>query len=504
MEITTNKFRLTFFELIFKSLSSLFQNLCQNLANMFAVAGGSGAGCLSEGKAGPEALGLVGKGESQKVELKSKIDDGLGKSICSFANTNDGTIFVGVGDDGKIIGIDNKHEREIANIAHTCKPSIFPELEAIETEGRNIFLVKIKKSGSLHSFKNIAYKRIASHDKPLSPEEVIEFAKNTGKIRFDSQVCEGAVFDDIDLEKVEWFKSAYKIVTGEGILAGNRKLLEKLGCTKKGEITNAGILLFGRRPEKFFHQNQITIIRYPGNGVSDKYLDIKDFSGNLFDLIDRADGYIKEHIQIASRLVPGQIAKKDIPQYPMFAIRELIVNAVAHRDYSVSGSRIIIKMFRNRIEYSSPGGFPGDVTPENIADKQYSRNSILVTVLNKVKYIEAIGDGINRVIDSVKKHPMGPKLPLFGEAGNTVIITLHSADMNKLAEEPPKVELNKRQRRFIETFRQVNILTRADYEKINNISKRTAIRDLQDLLDKKIIVDTSTSKTDPNRKYTLA
>jgi len=282
--------------------------------------------------------------------------------------------------------------------------------------------------------------------------------------------------------------SAYKVVTGEGILAGNRKLLEKLGCIRKGGITNAGILLFGRRPEKFFHQNKITIVRYPGDGVSDKYLDIKDFYGNIFDLIDRADRYIKEHIQIASRLVPGQIAKKDIPQYPLFAIRELIVNAVAHRDYSVSGSRIIIKMFRNRIEYSSPGGFPGDVTPENIADKQYSRNSILVTVLNKVKYIEAIGDGINRVIDFVKKHPLGPKLPLFGEVGNTVIITLHSADMNKLAEEPPKVELNERQKEAINYVRKKGKITNAEYQTINKTTKKTATRDLQNLIKRKILI----------------
>jgi len=169
------------------------------------VAGGAGAGCLSEGKDKSEVLESVGRGESQKVEFKSKIDDGLGKSICSFANTNDGTILVGVGDDGIIVGIDKKHEREIANIAHTCKPSIYPEIEAIETDGRKVFIVKIKKSGSLHSFKNIAYKRIASHDKPLSPEEVIAFAKNAGIIKWDEQVCEGAALDDIDWEKIEWF-----------------------------------------------------------------------------------------------------------------------------------------------------------------------------------------------------------------------------------------------------------------------------------------------------------
>ncbi|MFH1637780.1 MAG: RNA-binding domain-containing protein, partial [Candidatus Woesearchaeota archaeon] len=117
---------------------------------------------------------IIGKGENQAVEFKSKADDGVGKSICSFANTNDGIILVGVDDKGNVEGINKKHEREIANIAHSCKPSVYPEVIPVEIKGKNVFVVKVKKSDSLHSFKNISYKRIASHDKPLSPEEVIE------------------------------------------------------------------------------------------------------------------------------------------------------------------------------------------------------------------------------------------------------------------------------------------------------------------------------------------
>lgn len=92
-----------------------------------------------------ELLRLIEKGESGKVEFKSDIGDGLGKSICSFANTNDGIILLGVGNDGKITGIDKKHERDIANIAHTCKPSVYPKIESMDAEGRNIFIITIKK-----------------------------------------------------------------------------------------------------------------------------------------------------------------------------------------------------------------------------------------------------------------------------------------------------------------------------------------------------------------------
>ena len=135
---------------------------------------------------------LIKKGESQELEFKQKPSEDIGNSICSFANTNNGIVLVGVSDKGEITGCSEKHEQQIANIAHTCKPSIYPKIEEAEIGNKLVFAVRVKKSGALHSCKNIAYERVGTHDKPLSPEEVIQHAKDTGKIRFDSQVCEGA------------------------------------------------------------------------------------------------------------------------------------------------------------------------------------------------------------------------------------------------------------------------------------------------------------------------
>ena len=212
------------------------------------------------------------------------------------------------------------------------------------------------------------------------------------------------------------------------------------------------------------------------------YLDMKEFYGNLFDLIDNSDRYIREHIQIASKLVPGQIPRDEIPQYHLFAIRELIVNAIAHRDYSITGSRIIIKMFKNKIEYHSPGKFPPGITPENIVDMQCSRNPTLVDVLSKVKYIESIGDGIDRVLNSVKNHPLKPKLPLFRDVGNSVIVTLYGADMNKL--EPVEVErnLNERQIQIIDYIREKGKITSGNVQSMFNVTRDTSSNYLNRLI----------------------
>jgi len=243
------------------------------------------------------------------------------------------------------------------------------------------------------------------------------------------------------------------------------------------------MLLFGKEPAKFIPQNQITIVRYPGESVSDKYLDIKDFYGNLFGLIDKADDYIKEHIQIASRLIPTRVPREEIPEYPLYAIRELIVNAVAHRDYFISGSRIIIKMFKGRIDYSSPGGFPAGITAKNILHKQASRNPILVKVLNQLKYIEAIGDGVDRIYDAVKHHPLKPALPVFKDVGNTVIVSLFGADMGKLQTEEKKIELNERQKKAVEYLNTTGRLTMKEFIGLcPDVNRKSLTRDMNRLI----------------------
>jgi len=251
---------------------------------------------------------------------------------------------------------------------------------------------------------------------------------------------------------------------------------------------------------KFIPNNKITVVRYAGDEISDRYMDIMDFYDNLFDLIDKTDKYIREHIQVASMLIPKQIRREEIPQYPLFAIRELIVNTAAHRDYSIAGSRIIIKMFKNKIEHHSPGGFPPGITPENIVDVQCSRNPILVDVMSKVKYIESIGDGIDRVLNSVKNHPLKPELPLFREVGNSVIVTLYGADMSKVEQSEFGRKLNERQNWVLEYLANHDYITTKTLSELAGISKRQARCDLNDLVKKGVIFAEGNTAA---RKYKL-
>jgi len=363
---------------------------------------------------------------------------------------------------------------------------IYPNISIHNLEGREVIVVEVSESlNKPHLAYGKAFKRIGNVTKLMKRDEYerLLLDKSSLKPQFDSEICKEASLEDINWDKVDWFRTAYKITTGKEILTENAKLLENLDCVKKDEITNAGILLFGKKPGMFIPQSQITIVRYPGKDVSDRYLDLKDINGDLFDIIDHADKYIKEHIQIASHLIPDQIHREVIPQYPLFAIRELVVNAVAHREYFVHGSRIIIKMFADRIEFSSPGGFPADITPENIVDRQYSRNPIIVKILNMVRYIEAIGDGIDRVLEVIKTHPLKPQMPVFRDVGNNVIVILHSADMSKLDFlKIEKLALNDKEKKIVNILKYKARINSGDIQKEFDVSRDTANRYLKKLM----------------------
>jgi ATP-dependent DNA helicase RecG len=127
-----------------------------------------------------------------------------------------------------------------------------------------------------------------------------------------------------------------------------------------------------------------------------------------------------------SQLKEGRVRREDIPEYGWFSIRELVTNAVCHRDYSNFGTKVIIKMFSNRIEFYNPGGLSKNVTLQNIAKIQFSRNPIIAKILAKVEYIEELGEGWNKIIDEHKKHPLKPNLPTVETDDDMFLANIYS------------------------------------------------------------------------------
>ncbi|PKP56571.1 MAG: hypothetical protein CVT89_06000 [Candidatus Altiarchaeales archaeon HGW-Altiarchaeales-2] len=285
----------------------------------------------------------------------------------------------------------------------------------------------------------------------------------------------------MDWEKAEWFKERYEFIIKRKIHTSREDLLKSLNCLRlvgdKNKPTNAGVLLFGNDPQKFFPNTRVTIVIYPSTKVGTKHRDIRDFQGCLLDIIDETNEFIKKNTNTYSYLKEGQLAREDISQYPQFVLRELLVNAVAHRDYTTSGARVIIKIFEDRIEYQSPGPLPAGITPENILKETSHRNPILMKVLNKIKYVEEVGEGWDRIMDEIESHPLHPASPKIENTEASVIVTIFSPEDFEFF----GLDLNDRQRKAIEYARKRGSISKREYIKLNEVSTRTAHIDIKEL-----------------------
>jgi len=430
-------------------------------------------------------LELVKKGESEEIEFKkstAQLDRAL-KSVCSFLNHKGGRVYFGI-NKGKIVGqgVSDQTLKSISQkIRQRIKPEISPEIKVLEIEDKKIIEVKIKEGDNKpYYLDGIAYKRVGTENVVVPPEELERIILEKRKRYWDSEICEEATLEDIDWGFVKedfiplYEKTSKKIIESEPV-----NLLRSLGCIKKDKTTNAGILLFGKNPQKFFINAYIALGRYKEKEVFGEKLDYKEFTRNLFQQIDNCNNYLVEHTALMSKLVPGEVRRRDIPEYGMFSVRELITNAVCHRDYEDQGGKIIIKVFDDRIEFYNIGGLPAWITPENIISEQYSRNPTITKVLAKVEYIEELGEGWDKIIKEHNEHPLNPGMPEIKSTKSSTLVTLFSTK-EKFEEE--RYVLNKRQREIIDYIKRNGRITTSECASLLKVSNDTSLRELSKLM----------------------
>ena len=393
------------------------------------------------------------KRESRNLEFKESLScrDEIGESVSAFSNF----------------------------IKQNTDNHVYPNVKLERVDNKDILIIEINESEEKPVFfKGIAYIRVGKSNHKLSASEIRRIAKESSKSYWDGQICEGASLSDIDLDFFnKEFIILYEKLTEKKIEGELKELLLSFGCFKDKKPTNAGILLFGKNPQKFFMNAYIALARYKGDVEGSERLDYKEFTGNLFLQIDKCNSYIKEHMAIMSSLKPGEVRREDIPEYGVFSVRELITNAVCHRDYSMQGSKVIIKMFDNRIDYYNPGGLVRDITPKNILQKQYSRNPIIAKVLSKVRYIEEVGEGWNKIIREHKEHALKPKLPKIIADKSSFYVSLFSSkgkfkegkDTEKYPEKYPE-RMNPTQQKIIDIIKKNPNISREEIASQLNLS----------------------------------
>ena len=349
-------------------------------------------------------LGEDSRWEFKRVEFagdrpKAPRRDDLADELTAFANGGGGVLLCGVTDDGLVQGMSRAQmdalERVIVEISYeTIKPPIEVETRRLEIGGKALLSVGVERGYALHESRGRAYRRRGSSKRRMTSDERLRLAQQRGLVRFpsfDQRAVPRTGFSTLD-------ESLWGPLLGVEGHADPVVALAKLGLLSETEsgvwhATVAGVLLCSLHPEDWLPNACITATRYRGVDRASGQVDAQTIRGPLNRQIADAVAFAIRNMSVAAYKDPGRI---DLPQYSERAIFEAVVNAVAHRDYSMRGSRIRLSMFSDRLEVQSPGSLPNGLGVEDIAARQAARNEVLVSVLARMPTVGVHGAGDHR------------------------------------------------------------------------------------------------------------
>lgn len=364
-------------------------------------------------------------------------------------------------------------------------------------EGTQKFIERIKKLTKYQKFKDLD--DLKGHVK----DSLIVYLYENNIISsepFDMAITVEAVYDSIKEDEVKEFLE--KRATQLNIDVPQRHIddivinILKVVKEHKGELKpiNTGILFFGKDPSEFIPQNEIRIARFKGVTRLET-IDSQEIKGPIYKMIDEVESFFRRNTRIANKIV--EFKRINIPEYPYEAIREAIINAIAHRDYNRRGAPIMFSIFDDRIEISNPGGLISGLSLDNIEGKHETRNKKICEIFSETKDMERFGTGITKMKELMLDY--GLKEPEFLEEGDVFTVKFYGPGDNilDLVSNIPKdrvidlkaLSLNDRQIKALEIMVNQEItLTNKLYQEEFSVSRFTATRDLTNLVDKEQIV----------------
>jgi ATP-dependent DNA helicase RecG len=378
---------------------------------------------------------IIQNGENSYIEFKEEEIKAkeLAEEIVAFSNSEGGMILIGVDDEGNIKGVkDDKIEETVMNICrNNCIPHIIPLYEGIEVEGKRIAVITVPKglNKPYYTADHKYYIRVGTTKRIASKEELLRLFEASGSLHFDISPVEGTSIKDLNIDIIRDYFMKYNTFdlfeeseeSVERILV-NADILKEVDGRKL--CTVGGLLVFGKNPEKHLPQNGVSFAHFKGNEITDELIDKKIITGRIQDIAEQLMVVIKNNMLIPS--VINGLKREDKEEYPMIVMREAIVNSLVHRNYSISGSKIRVFMFGDRIEFRSPGRLPNTVTIEKMkVGVSYARNPFLVKYMENMRYIDQLGRGIPMILKKMKE--AGAKEPLLMEQGEEFVLTIYKA-----------------------------------------------------------------------------
>lgn len=419
--------------------------------------------------------------EQQNTEYKQSWHDDYLKWIVGFANSQGGTIYIGKNDDGNVIGVPD-YKKLLEDLPNKIRDvlGIMVEVNLHEENNRNFIEIVTPPYAVPISLRGVYYTRSGSTKQELKGNALVEFLlRKTGKT-WDDVVEPSATIGDIDpLIVKQYLKDAEK--SGRLPLAEEAlslpELLEKLRLTTDGKIKRAALILFGKDPGRFYTNVVVKIGRF---GSSEDHLKFQESEeGNLIYLLKEVPSQLNKKFFIKEINFEG-LQRIEKGEYPVAALREMLLNALVHRDYM--GSMIQIRMYDNRFSIWNEGFLPQGLTLEALKRQHPSRprNPLIAEVCFKGGYIDSWGRGTNKIINSCKD--AGLPEPEMKEQDGGMLVTLYKDSLT--ADQLKKMGVTERQVKAVLYIKENSSINNQQYQKINNVAKSTALRDLTQLVTK--------------------
>lgn len=397
--------------------------------------------------------------EEQTTEVKSAhggCPERLYDTISAFSNQNSGGTFV--------FGLDEKSgfskvgvydpqdlQKKVMEYCEQMTPVVRPVFTVCDEEGlvfvsAEIPPVDIAERPCFKTAKGRlqgSYIRVGEADKPMTEYEVYSYEAFRKKYRDDIRPVEGSSFDSLDRAKVDAYLALKRNERPNLALLSEAQQYELTGITREGCITMTALLLFGLYPQAFYPQLSIIATCVPGNEMGavdlfgNRFTDSKRIEGTLPDMLDGALAFVRTNMRTATRIDSQTGSRVDWPQYPMDAVREAVLNALVHRDYSfhTEGMPIQLIMYANRMDIINPGGLYGRLTVDQLGQAQPdTRNPVLVTAMETLGKTENRYSGIPTIRHAMKKHAL-PE-PRFADSRGTFAVTLYNDDTGGFVPQP--------------------------------------------------------------------
>ena len=445
------------------------------------------------------------KGESKNIEYKIVLperSDKYLKSVVAFANTSGGKIIIGIDDKEKrVVGVDEKSVfqimDQIANsVSDSCEPQIIPDITFQTINGKCVVIVEIYPGANRpYYIKSIGkeqgtYVRVAGTSRPADAVKLRELEMEGANVSWDELVCVGYKVTNEAVQKLcfditEYMRNAISSeeerkniqeVTREQLL--NWKVLKK----SEGEIlaANAFVLL----TSNYFRFSKIQCALFKGND-RDIFIDKKEYCGPLYEQIESAYQFVLRHINLGAEI--EGLVRKDVYELPIGAIREMIINAVCHRNF-MDNSCVQVAIYDDRVEVTSPGMLFGGLTLEEAMNgRSKIRNRAVAEIFSRMELIEEWGTGIRRILKRAEEYEL--PTPEFMEIGDTFRVNLY-----KKADK--KADKNiERQRAIIQYVKEAGSISNKEAREIIGLAESTTKRILKEMVQDGMLSESGQRKT---------